>query len=419
MKTAIFLTHRFFHLYNFKALREISDLRLVAIVSEQASHEIEMSVKQAFDAIYVSDKLPTKQFTSPINADYAETCVQTEQELFPVNTIHIICNDDVSMLLAAHLRQKFNLAGMRAKEVLPFCDKLVSKDILSKNKIKVPSYEGLDIKQLQEQPKEYFYKLKDTYSLPFILKPKNAASSTGLRKVCSIEDFIQFKNEDDIDFADYEVEKFIKGEMYHCDSIIENKKIIFSECSKYNYPMGEFLEGRNIASLPLTNDDPLRSKIILFAKSVLKALNYPEGTTHMELFVTDKEDIIFLEIAARCPGGLAVPVYKETFNVDILESDLKIKLGLPVKLESKLSRYSFWALTPLQEGKIIALNPAPIKSSHHIYWKVKEGQSCKASKSLAEVSAALFAWSTDYKALKNDYEKLGDYQPASYVRNEF
>lgn len=418
MITVIFLTHRFFHLYNFKALRKLPNVRLVTIISEPAVGEIDSLTKQYFHAVYINDKPSTKRFTSPIAVEYAESCVLAEQAISQESTIHIICNDDISMLLAAHLRKKFKLPGMLAHEILPFCDKLICKDILSKNKVRLPQYAALDVNKLQIDTKRYFQELQQHFSLPFILKPKNAAASKGVKKICSFEEFKQFKSENDVDFASYEVEEYIQGEMYHCDSIIAERKIIFSECSKYNYPMGEFLEGRNIASLPLNNTNPLRLKILSFANSVLKALSYPEGATHMELFVTDKQEIVFLEIAARCPGGLAVPVYKKTFNVDMLEADLKIKLGLTLQLNPKQSHYSFWVLTPLYDGVVTQLNPAPIKSEHQIYWKVKEGQHYKSSQSLGEVSTMLWAWSNNYNILEEDYKKINSYEPVTYSNCE-
>jgi biotin carboxylase len=414
MKTAVFITHRFFHLYDFHALQIISDLRLVAIISEQSLSEIDETVKRFLQAVYISPKPSSKQFTSPINLDFAQSVIQAEIELYPEHEIHIICNDDVSMLLTAYLREQYNLKGMTSQEILPFCDKLVSKSILLEQGIRVPKFEPLNVPYLLTQTEQYFANLVLKVGLPFIVKPKNAASSSGVKKINCLKQLVRFKNESTIEFNDYEVEEYIQGNMYHCDSVIKDQEIIFSECSKYNYPMGEFLEGRNIASIPLTNDNPLRKVILNFTTSVLKALNYPQGTTHLELFVSDKKELVFLEIAARCPGGLAVNVYKETYNIDILECDLRIKLGLPLDMKLKMSRYSFWALMPLRNGIAISLNPAPIKSQHHIIWKIKESQICQESKSLAEVSAALFAWSDDYKVLEEDYKNLTDYQAVTY-----
>jgi len=152
------------------------------------------------------------------------------------NALKIICLSEDNLLLAAQLRDEFNIPGMRFEQAQSFRDKTIMKYILQKNQIRTPHYVKFDHTRIND-PKNYYDHLTQTIGLPFVLKPFNLLGGLGIVMVKSFEEFNSFciENAKELSY-EYEAEEFISGTLFHCDSIIENSEILFSTCCEYTNP---------------------------------------------------------------------------------------------------------------------------------------------------------------------------------------
>ena len=149
-------------------------------------------------------------------------------------------------------------------------------------------------------------------------------------------------------------------------------------------------------------------------------MKMPNGATHLEVFVTPKSEIIFLEIGARPLGSLIPQIYKKNLNIDFYLHHFKLRLNQKTKIEESLSseRY-YWLIFPNKTGVVKKLNKPDIKSPHELTWSVKEGGKTTKSKDYStsghNYSVKIILRNTDIEQLDKDYEKLKHFQAVEVV----
>lgn len=397
--TVIFLTNRFFKLYNFEQLKKYRPLKFIAILATTSKSEITLEISKHFEQIiYIdqSEKWP-----------YALSYTQTEAAIKNIIVDHkptIICNDDVNMINSGKLREVFGLSGMNASQCLKYSNKITMKNILTQKKIAVPTFESINSSRYLAKERGYYEELKAKLGLPFVLKPFNAASSRGLKIVYSLADFFSVSDGDIVE--NYEVESFIDGDLYHCDTVIQNKKILFQGVAKYSRPMGEFLKGYPIATEIMSRKDYITEEIKTFTASVLESLGKLNGVGHTEIFCDKNNKLWFLETAARAPGGFTIPAYEKAYGINLLTLDYRIQVSELVTMEYSDKYFVGCCLFPLFKGIVVNRKVPPIHSKHQMLWHVKIGDRIEASMSLSDTSAMMLLWNDSAEMLKKDLDMI-------------
>lgn len=412
MKTVILLTTRFLKFIDLERIKKnIPASEFILILDSVEAANLSMAAKAFFDRCYEVPSIKCKE-EDPLpglSKDEVEKVIRKEISNKALKDIHLVCLDEVNLILAAQLREIFNLEGSREKDIQPFRDKLLMKKILSQHEISVPKYVEFD----KNRPlKEYYQELIQDLGKKFILKPRGHAASFGVH---IIDNYKQFKNSvNGIQHIDvlYEAETLVEGELYHCETIVKKGKIKFVVSGQYSIPCLEFLHGKNLLDIPLLEEDPLYIKIVNFNAQCLKALNAREGVYHLELFKNLKGELVFLEVAARAPGTLLIPLYEMMYGVNLAEQDFYLQCGLDLSVKKELKVYGFGNTVPtLKEGKVIECIEPNISSDYKIQWKVKKGDVLGKRHSLADHACLMMVWNKDYSVLKKDFELLKHYQP--------
>ena len=399
IEKAFFLTNRFFNLYHFESLIA-SDAKLIALLTPEMVVSSEAHLHH-FSKVYVINSV-TAGLNSRMDYAYLKSIVSQEIKGTDPTQIRLICNDDVHMPLAGKLRDDLGIPGDSEQTCLNFSDKLQAKAILRNTKIKVPGFEEFSFHQWRANGSAYFEKLSAKYSLPFVVKPTNCASSLGFKVIHSHSDFITLPI---LEAQEWEVEEFLYGTLFHCDSLIKDGEILFSACSQYNRPMGEFLQGAPIGSLIVPDEAEIAKKIKAFAKQILNTLGLKNGASHIEIF-EHQGGLTFLEGAMRCPGGLAIPAYEKMYGLDILDNDFRIQLGLEPKLPTLAQTHAFWMMFPRYHGEVESLVAPALNSQFDIRWICAPGDKHANSISLGETVAILVGWNSDYIQAKADFKNL-------------
>ncbi len=394
--------------YSFNRIQDREKYRFVCIMSESDRNRMPENYSDLFDKIYSTpsqEKLPDLDLEGVIAIVNQEIHGATDLE-----KISIICQDETHVMVAAQLRTLFNIgSGIRFNEIKPFRNKMLMKEILAKSNIRVPRNFPLNHTNAD------FNKIVEVLGLPFIMKPIDSSGSFGVKKIQNAEEFTKMIEAiDNLNLESHEVEEFISGKLFHWDSAAKNKKLLFMEGSLYNRPPLEFLQGNTLGSIPLLHDDPFRSKLVKFATESLFALGMPEGLQHMEIFLNDQGDYIFLEVAARAPGFIASKVYANTFNQNPLDIDLNIEAGINFIETGDVLGPSFWAIFPLEDGVIKELIEPELESNYQISWRVQVGQTTQKSKSLSDISALVFVSNPNYEKLKKDFQKISVHKATVY-----
>ena len=141
----------------------------------------------------------------------------------------IVPLDDYDVEVAANFREHLRIPGMGETTVRHFRDKLAMRVQARDEGIAVPDFSPVlnydDLRDFMERVPP-----------PWVLKPRSEAASFGIKKINS-PDELWIKLEELGDRQSFFVlEKFIPGNVFHVDSIIWEKEIVFSIASGYATP---------------------------------------------------------------------------------------------------------------------------------------------------------------------------------------
>jgi hypothetical protein len=103
----------------------------------------------------------------------------------------------------------------------------------------------------------------------------------------------------------YLLEKFVAGEVFHVDSVVEDGRVIFHGASRYGRPpMSVAQEGGVFTTHTLEYDSAEHAELTRLNEELLRALGLECGAAHAE-FIRGAEDgeFYFLEVAARVGGA--------------------------------------------------------------------------------------------------------------------
>lgn len=329
-----------------------------------------------------------------------ETFNDIEKEIkeSKINTdnIKIFSTSEDYMYIAAKLRASLSIAGMSFSEVSVFRDKTLMKKKAVQGEIRVPhfnNYEGQSYQEITEQ-----------VGLPFVLKPRDAAGSFGVHIVKCETDFSEAIK--DITLAgSYAFEEYISGNLYHVDLLVQKGNIVFSVASEYTFPNLDFLSGKPCLSLVLKNDSEVSKNLKTFASQIVRSLGLENGPSHIEIFISDHGEMVFLEAACRTPGAIVVPLYEKQFGVNMIEEAINIEQGKPVEKNYPASEYHHFAgIFPIIEGEIKQIHDVAIRSEFDLEMHCSVGDSFTGLNSLKNISGSIVVKNKNYDELREDFE---------------
>lgn len=224
----------------------------------------------------------------------------------------IVALDDYDVEKATYLRENLRIDGMGQTTGRYFRDKLAMRMRAKSCGIAIPAFCSL----FNDHDINTF---ADTIEAPWVLKPRSEASASGIIKVYNKENLWIHINEMGNNRFKYLLEQFKPGDVFHCDSLIWNSKVIFSLTSKYLATPMEISQGGGVfrsANIPYNSEDDKAIKKI--NEQVMKGFGLKHGAAHTE-FIKCKEDgqIYFLETSSRVGGAHLAEMVAEASNINL------------------------------------------------------------------------------------------------------
>ena len=230
----------------------------------------------------------------------------------PVKVDRVECLWEPGVLLAARLRERLGAGGMTEREVLPFRNKDLMKQVLSEAGIRTPRH------ALATSPDECREAAR-RIGFPVILKPVDGAGSADTHRV---EDGAQLEAAVSKlgHLREVNVEEFVDGEEFTFDTVCVEGEIAYHSISWYRpRPLVartvQWISPQ-IIMLRDTEAEHLRGGREM-GRDVLRALNFRTGFTHMEWYLKSDGEVVFGEIAARPPGARSVDVMNFASDIDL------------------------------------------------------------------------------------------------------
>ncbi len=296
----------------------------------------------------------------------------------------IVALDDFDVEKAATLREHLRIGGMGETTARYFRDKLAMRMKAREMGINVPDFVGI---LNYDRIREYLAKVPP----PYVLKPRLSAGAIGIIKIHSGEELWRKLDELGDQQSFYLLEKFVPGEIFHVDSILVNKTILFSIVSKYGLPPMEVShEGRVFMTRTIERGSPDEKALQQLNRTVLPSLGLLQGVSHTE-YIKAHEDgkFYFLETSARVGGAHIVELIEGATGMNLWSEWAKLETA-----DDVLS----YKPKPLREeyaGLMVSLAKQqwPDLSAYNdpeIYWKIKK-----------EFHAGLVVRSTNFQRIES------------------
>ncbi len=235
----------------------------------------------------------------------------------------IVSLDDFDVEKGALLREEFRIAGMGQTTSRYFRDKLAMRLKAKSAGIPVPEFTAV----FNDDMVHEFIRTTPT---PWMLKPRGEASATGIKKINSGDELWQKLNELGEERHLYLLERFIPGQVYHMDSIVQDGIVDFVRCSQYLAPPFDVAHGGGIfrsVTMDLSTED--NKALEKLNQQILNGFNLQYSATHTEaLKSNDDGKFYFIETSARVGGAHIAELVEYATGLNLWEEWAKVEYAI-------------------------------------------------------------------------------------------
>ena len=234
----------------------------------------------------------------------------------------IVALDEFDMENVAALREHLRIPGMGLTTMRYFRDKLAMRGRAQDSGILVPEFiHVLNYDNL----KDFMARVKP----PWLLKPRSQASGIGMKKIQEPAELWPWLDQLGDQQSFFLLEQFVPGDVFHVDSIVSERKVVFAEAHMYGKPPLDVSHQGGIFTTRTLPRNSSESKALLkLNRTLVEALGLVRGVTHAE-FLRAHEDgkIYFIEIAARVGGAYISDVIEAATGVNLWREWARIEVG--------------------------------------------------------------------------------------------
>ena len=256
----------------------------------------------------------------------------------------VIALEEFDVVTAALMREHMCLPGLSSSRAKIFRDKLSMAVHSRRAGINVPEFVLL---MNQEEVSDYMKRVPG----PWVIKPRSDVSAIGIKKVENPDEVwgaIEAMNtrENLRERASYYVlARFIAGEVFHVDSLVNDGKVVFAGTNQYGRPpMQVAHQGGAYMSRTVARGSADEKALFQANKKLIKALRLERGATHAEFIKSDADGkFYFLEIAARVGGAYIAEVLEAASGVNLWREWAKLEMAdgkAPAKVAPSRKEYA-------------------------------------------------------------------------------
>src|SRR5262245_4520276 len=255
----------------------------------------------------------------------------------------VIALEEFDVVTAALMREHLCLPGLSSSGAKVFRDKLWMAVYMQRAGIKVTDFVPL-------VNADEVYSFLQRVPGPWVIKPRSDVSAIGISKVSEPEQVHRAMSEMNErenlrERASYYVlARFIPGEVFHVDSIVNDGKVLFAGTNQYGRPpMQVAHQGGAYISRTLERGSADEKTLLSVNKKLVRALGLERGATHAEFIKSEADGkFYFLEIAARVGGAYISDVLEAASGVNLWRewARLEIRDGKGTKVKPLRKDYA-------------------------------------------------------------------------------
>ena len=240
----------------------------------------------------------------------------------------VVALEEFDVVTAALMREHLCLPGLSSSRAKVFRDKFSMAVHASRARINVPEFVPL---VNREEVTEFMERVP----APWIIKPRSDVSAIGIRKVFEAGDVIRTMDETNERenlrerASYYLLARFVVGEVFHVDSVVNDGKVMFAGTNQYGRPpMQVAHQGGAYISRTLERGSADERALLDANKKLVKALGLERGATHAEFIKSDEDGkFYFIEIAARVGGAYIAEVLEAASGVNLWREWARLELA--------------------------------------------------------------------------------------------
>ena len=233
----------------------------------------------------------------------------------------IIPLDDFDVETAAALREHLRCPGMGDTTARYFRDKLAMRVQAQDSGIRVPDFVGiLNYAQVDQYAQET--------PAPWVLKPRSEAGSVGIKKVSNKDELWENVHSLGDRQSYYLAERYVRGDVFHVDAVVYDKKVLFSRAHRYGVPPFDvWNHGGVFSSQSLPTNEKLSKDLLKLNEKMVDAMGLVRGVTHTEFIQGDDGELYFLEMAARVGGANIDRLVQASSDIDLWREWARLELA--------------------------------------------------------------------------------------------
>ena len=233
----------------------------------------------------------------------------------------IVALDDFDVETAAMLREYLHVPGMGETTGRAFRDKLAMRARARAARIPVPDF-------VHVVNHDAIDEWTARVPAPWVLKPRSQAAAIGIKKVSGAEQLWGILEALGDARPEYVLEQFVAGDVYHVDSLVFDRRIVFAAASRYGTPpMAVAHEGGIFVTRTLADADPTAERLKEINARVLESFGLLRGVSHTEFIRAHDGQLYFLETSARVGGAYIVDVVEAATGVNLWREWAKIEIA--------------------------------------------------------------------------------------------
>jgi biotin carboxylase len=234
----------------------------------------------------------------------------------------IVALDEFDMENVSALREHLRIPGMGLTTVRYFRDKLAMRARAKEIGILVPEFAHV-------LNYEHLHEFMSSVPGPWLLKPRSQAAGIGMKKIHTPEELWPWLDQLGDKQSFYLLEQFVPGSVYHVDSVVSEREVVFAEAHAYGAPpLDVSHQGGVFTTRTLSRDATGANTLLDVNRQVIEGLGSVRGVTHAEFLQSHADGkFYFLEIAARVGGAYIAEVVEAATGINLWREWARLEIG--------------------------------------------------------------------------------------------
>jgi biotin carboxylase len=250
----------------------------------------------------------------------------------------VVALDEFDMEHVAALREHLRLPGIGLTTIRYFRDKLAMRAQAQEVGIPVPDFVHI---LNHDDLREFMVRVPS----PWLLKPRSQASGIGMKKIHAPEELWPWLDQLSDRQSEYLFEQFIPGSVFHVDSVVSDRAVLFAEAHSYGTaPLEVSHQGGVFTTRTMPRDAAETVELREINQRVIQGLGLVRGVTHAEFLRAHADGgVYFLEVAARVGGAYISNVIEQATGINLWREWARLEVAagkLPYQLPASRQDYA-------------------------------------------------------------------------------